>query len=72
MTKELIKDYIENSEVCMAEYLASKEVPQGITFEDAFNTYINCMKQVEGDKFFVKKELTDHNFSEVRWISIRG
>ena len=54
MTKELIKDYIENSEVCMAEYLASKEVPQGITFEDAFNTYINCMKQVEGDKFFVK------------------
>ena len=55
MTKDLIKDYIENSEVCMAEYLASKEVPQGITFEEAFNIYINCMKQVEGDGFFVKR-----------------
>ena len=56
MLKDLIKDYIENSEVCMAEYLASEEVPQGMTFEKAFYTYINCMKQVEGDKFFVKKE----------------
>ena len=56
MIKDLIKDYIENSEVCMAEYLASEEVPQGMTFEDAFNTYINCMKEVEGDKFFVEKE----------------
>lgn len=56
ITKELIKDYIENSEVCMAEYFASKEVPQGLTFEDAFNIYIICMKQVEGDKFFVEKE----------------
>ena len=40
----------------MAEYLASKEVPQGMTFEEVFNIYINCMKQVEGDKFFVEKE----------------
>ena len=56
MAKNLIKDYIENSEVCMAEYLASKEVPQGMTFEEVFNTYINCMKEVEGDKFFVEKE----------------
>ena len=56
MLKDLIKDYIENSEVCMEEYHKSKEVPKGIKFEDAFNTYINCMKQVEGDKFFVKKE----------------
>lgn len=55
MVKEMIKDYIENSEVCMAEYLASKEVPQGITFEEAFYIYIKCMKQVEGDKFFVKR-----------------
>lgn len=56
MAKNLIKDYIENSEVCMAEYLASEEVPQGMTFEEVFNIYINCMKQVEGDKFFVEKE----------------
>ena len=56
MAKDLIKDYIENSEVCMAEYLASEEVPQGMTFEEVFNIYINCMKQVEGDKFFVEKE----------------
>lgn len=56
MTKKLTKDYIANSEVCMAEYLASKEVPQGFTFEEVFNIYINCMKQVEGDKFFVEKE----------------
>ncbi len=40
----------------MAEYLASEEVPQCMTFEDAFNTYISCMKEVEGDKFFVEKE----------------
>ncbi len=56
MAKDLIKDYIENSEVCMAEYLASEKVPQGMTFEEAFNIYISCMKQVEGDKFFVEKE----------------
>ena len=56
MAKDLIKDYIENSEVCMAEYLASEEVPQGMTFEEVFNIYINCMKEVEGDKFFVEKE----------------
>ena len=56
MAKDLIKDYIENSEVCMAEYLASEEVPQGMTFEEVFNIYINCMKQVEGDKFFVDKD----------------
>ena len=56
MLKGLIKDYTENSEVCTAEDLASKEVPQGMTFEDAFNTYISCMKEVEGDKFFVEKE----------------
>ena len=56
MTKGLIKDYIDNREVCMAEYLASKEVPKGMTFEDAFNTYISCMKEVERDKFFVEKE----------------
>lgn len=55
MIKDLIRDNIENSEVCMAEYLASKEVPQGLTFEEAFNIYINCMKQVEGDRFFVKR-----------------
>jgi hypothetical protein len=54
--KELIKDYLENSEVCMAEYLASKEVPQGITFEDATAIYISCMKQINRDKFFVEKE----------------
>lgn len=55
MIKDLIRDNIGNSEVCMAEYLASKEVPQGLTFEEAFNIYINCMKQVEGDRFFVKR-----------------
>ena len=27
-----------------------------MTFEEVFNIYINCMKQVEGDKFFVEKE----------------
>ena len=54
--KELIKKFIEESDVCMAEFLASENVPNGMSFEDAFEMYIALMKEVEGDKFFVIKD----------------
>jgi hypothetical protein len=39
----------------MAEFLAS-EFPKGLSFEEAFETYILCMKMVEGDEFYAIKE----------------
>jgi len=56
IVNSLIKDYEENSEVVMAEYLADKKVPWGLTFEDAFEMYIELMKRVEGDEFYTIKE----------------
>ena len=56
MLNELIKEYTTDSEVCMGEFLAYKKVPQGMTFEQAFEMYIKCMNMVEGDEFFVKQE----------------
>jgi len=53
---ELINEYLDESEVCMAEFLAWKKVPAGMTFEEAFETYIRVMKAVEGDKFYTIKE----------------
>lgn len=52
----LIKKYADESQVCMAEFLASEPVPAGMSFEKAFNVYVECMKQVEGDSFFTMKE----------------
>jgi len=56
IVNSLIKDYIKNSDVVMAEYLASKKVPHGLTFEDAFEIYIELMKQANGDEFYTIKE----------------
>ena len=55
-TKKIIDEYINESEVVMGEFLAQKEVPQGMTFEEAFETYIECMEQANGDRFFAIKE----------------
>ena len=52
----IIEEYERDSEVVMAEFLAWKKVPRGMSFEQAFETYIECMKKVEGDKFFTIKE----------------
>ena len=54
--KKLIKEYIEDSEVVMGEFLAWKKVPRGMTFEDAFEMYIRAMKEVNGDQFYAVKE----------------
>ena len=52
----LVDDYRKNSEVCLAEYLASAPVAGGMTYEQAFDLYIKAMKEVEGDRFYVIKE----------------
>ena len=41
--------------VCMAEFLAS-EFPKGLSYEEAFQVYVECMKTVEGDEFYTIKE----------------
>ena len=51
----LIDKYFAESEVCMGEFLAS-EFPSSLTFEEAFETYILCMKMAEGDEFYTIKE----------------
>ncbi len=53
--QRVIDKYYAESEVCMAEFLAS-EFPKGLSFEEAFETYILCMKMVEGDEFYTIKE----------------
>ena len=53
---ELIEDYAFNSDVCMAEYLASTTTPPDITFEEAFLVYVRAMKEANGDGFFTIKE----------------
>ncbi len=52
---ELLSTY-EDSEVCMAETLASEVVPAGTTYEEAFEIYIEAMKRVEGDTFYTIKD----------------
>lgn len=52
----LIKEYIKDSEVVMGEFLADKKVPNGISFEQAFEIYIACMQCVNGDRFYAIKE----------------
>ena len=52
---ELLNTY-EDSEVCMAETLASEVVPDGTTYEKAFEIYIEAMKRVEGDTFYTIKD----------------
>ena len=52
---KLFKEYIDQNNCC-AEFLATEEVPAGTTYEEAFKTYIELMKQVEGDQFFTIKE----------------
>ena len=53
--EDLITDY-RFQDVCAAEFLADTEVPAGMTFEQAFELYVEVMKTVEGDTFTVTKE----------------
>lgn len=56
MAGHLVRDYVANSDVVIAEYLASKRVPAGTSYEEAFKIYVECMKRANGDRFFVMKE----------------
>ena len=53
--QKLVDKYYAESEVCMAEFLAS-EFPKSLSYEEAFEVYILCMKMVEGDEFYTIKE----------------
>lgn len=53
--EDLITDY-RFQDVCAAEFLAREKVPEGMTFEQAFELYVEVMKTVEGDRFTVTKE----------------
>ena len=54
IVNELIDEYRRDSDVCMGEFLAYKKVPKGMTFEQAFEAYKDCMEQIEGDIYFPK------------------
>ena len=53
---EIIRKFREDSEVCMAEFLTSENVPANLTFEEAFFVYMSCMNKIEGDNFYTVKE----------------
>ena len=56
ISEKLIEEYNNDCDECISEFLASKEVPQGISFEEAFKTYIECMNKIESEEFFCVKE----------------
>jgi hypothetical protein len=53
--KRILDEYVHN-DVCMAELLADITVPESVSYEQAFETYIKAMKTVEQDKFFLQRE----------------
>ena len=53
----VLKERYMNSEVVMAEFLASEIVPEGeLSYEDAFEIYAALMKFANGDKVYIEKE----------------
>lgn len=55
LVSAFIKEYKEQ-DLCAAEFLAGREVPAGLTVEEAFNLYIRVMETIEKDRFIVLKE----------------
>lgn len=53
--EDLVTDY-RFQDVCAAEFLAGEKVPEGMTFEQAFELYVEVMKTVEGDRFAVTRK----------------
>lgn len=56
IVKNIVQKYINESDVCMAKLLANEPVPQGMSFEDAFLVYVECMKHIDKDRFTVTRE----------------
>jgi hypothetical protein len=52
---ELKKDFVENSDVCMSEYLASISA-DGLTLEQAFEAYIHLRRWADKDNFYCEVE----------------
>ena len=55
LVNDIIDIYADN-DLCMAEILADVAVPDGLTYEEAFEVYIEAMKRADGDEFYTIKE----------------
>ena len=55
LVNDIIDIYADN-DLCMAEILADETVPDGLTYEEAFEVYIEAMKRADGDEFYTIKE----------------
>lgn len=47
-----LKEEYGKSDVCIAELLADLEVPEGMTYEEAFGIYVKMLSEIEGDAFY--------------------
>lgn len=54
--QSLLDAYRNDNDLCCAEFLATEKVPEGMSFEQAFQLYISMMKTVEGDRFLQIRE----------------
>jgi hypothetical protein len=52
----ILNTYRLESEIVMAEFLESEKVPKNTTIAEAFRLYVEAMKRVNGDEFYVIKE----------------
>ena len=59
LVNDIIDIYADN-DLCMAEILAGETVPACVTYEEAFEVYIEAMKRVNGDEFYTIKEGERH------------
>lgn len=48
--RTLLEKYKKQNNCCF-DFLGYEKVPAGMTFEEAFETYIGMMQMVEGDRF---------------------
>ena len=54
----LLKRYMEQDNCCF-DFLASEKVPSGLTYEEAFETYVGMMQMVEADRFIHIRGIDD-------------
>lgn len=50
-----IRDEFWDEDVSMSDFLATTEVPAGMTFEDAFEVYIKARKWADHDHFYIHR-----------------
>lgn len=47
-----ILDIYNREDICIADLLANIKVPKGISYEQAFEIYIQLLKMIENDNFY--------------------